>query len=217
MRSLIQLNSLHPYIDEFQAVNGGLGLKAIYGAGCTSKPKILFIFMNPTAKNVSAHPEWDGLRAPWLGTKVVWNIFKQLGLLSAQRFAMIQEMRPGQWTPEFSEELYGEIAKQKTYITNLAKCTQADARPLSNRVFREYRELALEEIQMIKPKRIVAFGNQVSSILLDRPISVSNYTGPEKEVLAIKKYFFDVYPVYYPVGQGRRNMPLAIKRISKII
>jgi hypothetical protein len=49
--------------------------------------------------------------------------------------------------------------------------------------------------------------------LLGKNISVSNYTKNEKEHIN----GYDIYPTYYPVGQGRRNMPLALERIKRIL
>lgn len=74
-----------------------------------------------------------------------------------------------------------------------------------------------QEIITINPQSIISFGNQVSSILLGKSVSVSDYLGAKGESLKIGNKIFKVYPVHYPVGQGRRNMPLAIKRIKKII
>ncbi len=84
-------------------------------------------------------------------------------------------MKSDEWSEEFSEKLYKEIAAKKVYITNLAKCTQIDARPLSDKVFKEYLALTQEELAIVQPKHIITLGNQVSSILLGRPIKVSEY------------------------------------------
>ena len=75
----MQIKSLHKKIDLLQLLYGDSSLQAIYGAGCINKPKIMFIFMNPTARNITADKNWRGLRAPWLGTKNVWGIFYKLG------------------------------------------------------------------------------------------------------------------------------------------
>jgi len=55
-------------------------LNAIYGAGKIENLKVLLVFMNPTAKNISAGKDWKGLKAPWLGTKHVWRLLSTLGL-----------------------------------------------------------------------------------------------------------------------------------------
>ena len=213
----MQVKSLHKKIDSIQALYGESSLHAIYGAGCIDKPEVMFIFMNPTARNIAARKSWKGLRAPWLGTKNVWDIFFKLGFLSVEVYKKIQTLKPDEWTKKFCNEIYFEFKKHKVFVTNLAKCTQLDARPLKDFVFKKYLELTKKEIGLIQPKRIVSFGNQVSSILLSKPISVGNYIDAKSETLEINGKVFRVYPTHYPVGQGRRNMPLAIKRINKIL
>ncbi len=173
--------------------------------------------MNPTGKNNSADPQWKGIHAPRLWTKNVWKIFFAANIISKETFDTIQSMKPRDRTPEFSKKLYQEIADKKVYITNLAKCTQVDARPLHDKVFKEYLKYTLQEIQEINPKKIIAFGNQVSSILLGRPIKVSEYKKDEHEELIIDGKKFRVYPTFYPVGQGMRNMPAAIERIVYVM
>jgi DNA polymerase len=213
----MQLELLHKEYDSLQALYGDPSLKSIYGAGCTKNPKIMLVFMNPTATNVSAKKNWQGLRAPWLGTKNIWNIFYELKLLSKDSFDRIQHMRPEEWTAGFADRVYSELTDKGIFVTNLAKCTQVDARPLKNDIFKSYLDLMLKEIDSINPQNIVSFGNQVSSILLGKPISVGDYVGTQNEILKINKKTFKVYPTYYPVGQGRRNMPLAVGRIEKIL
>jgi DNA polymerase len=213
----MQLNQLKKDIDDLQLLFGDKKLKAIYGAGCIKNPKVMFIFMNPTAKNVSAFDDWKGLRAPWLGTKNVWQIFSALGIVSPDYFQKIQEMKIRDWDVNFAHDIYREVVEKKVYITNLAKCTQVDARPLKNDVFKNYLKIMEKEIVAINPKNIITFGNQVSSIILEKSISVGDYKRNKKEVLKISKKSFNVYPTHYPVGQGRRNMPLAIKRLKAIL
>lgn len=212
----MQIEILHKKVDELQSIYGDKKLNAIYGAGCIKNPEVMFIFMNPTGKNVSACKSWQGIRAPWLGTKNIWEMFFACNIISEETIKKIRNYKPSDWTVNFSSQIYKELAHNKIYVTNLAKCTQADARPLKNNIFKKYLEIIYDEILAINPKRIVTFGNQVSSILLGKNISVSNYA-KQKEVLPINKKTFDVYPVYYPVGQGQRNMPLAIKRIKIIL
>ena len=213
----MQLKELIRNIDKLQAIYGDPILKSIYGAGCIKNPKVMFIFMNPTARNISAYKNWKGLKAPWLGAKDIWHFFYAIGFLSKKSFQEIYGLKPDNWTYDFSTKIYKEISKNKGYITNLAKCTQLDARPLKNEVFKEYLDIMMREITLTNPKHIITFGNQVSSILLNKQISISEYRGVKKEILKIGSKNFYVFPVYYPVGQGRRNLPLAIKRIKKIL
>lgn len=212
----LQVNSLHKHFDLLQNQYGDKSLNAIYGAGKLQRPKSMFIFMNPTARNLASYQEWQGLRAPWLATKSIWDLFLATKLVSTEIYDQIKSKKPTEWTPEFSLTVYANLAENDVYITNLAKCTQLDARPLHNKVFKEYLYLMFKEIEIVKPKHIFAFGNQVSSILLSKNISVSNYSENQFEQLAIGNRKYNIYPTYYPVGQGRRNLDKSVKRINDI-
>ena len=211
-----QVIELHSEYDKLQLIYGNPSLNSIYGAGCIDTPSIMFVFMNPTGRNISSKPRWSGLRAPWIGTRQVWNLFNTLNLISNEVYENILKYEADQWDIDFAEKVYKQLEENSVFITNLAKCTQIDARPLNNKVFKEYLYLMYREVEIIKPKKIVTFGNQVSTILLKKNISVSNYINNEKEVLKLNDNY-DVYPTYYPVGQGRRNLPLAVERIKRII
>ena len=129
---------------------------------------------------------------------------------------MIKSIKASEWTEEFAEKVYEDVKKHRYFITNLGKCTQVDARTLPNSVYEEYLDLLKQEIYIINPKVIILFGNQVSSIVLDKHISVSQC---RKQVyineINGKKYRF--YSVYYPVGNGRFNIGKSIEDIKWII
>ncbi len=214
---MLQIDYLKKDVDELQKLYGNPKLNAIYGAGCIHKPKILFLFMNPTAKNISSIPDWEGLRAPWIGTKNIWKLFNSLDIIDDLIFRKIQSDLNNTWTYNFAFSVYDTLNKKSIYVTNLAKCTQDDARSLKDKVFKDYLENTLAEIYAVNPLRIISFGNQVSSILLNKKIQVSNYKNQEKEILKLKNKTYDVFPTYYPVGQGMRNIDKSISRISSII
>jgi len=213
----MQLKKLQKRIDELQPFYGSKNLMPIYGTGCILNTDTMFVFINPTARNISSHIDWKGLRAPWLGTKDVWGFFYELNIFPKYYFEKIKKFSAQDWSYNFAFAVYKEIKKKKLFITNLAKCTQIDARPLKNNVFKKYLQIMKQEISFTNPKKIITFGNQVSSIILEKPVSVSNYKGKQKEIIKIGKQFFNVFPVYYPVGQGKKNMAKAIKRIKTII
>lgn len=209
----LQLTSLFNSFDSLQKQFGDKKLSTIYGAWCINKPNLFLIFMNPTGKNISADKKWIWLKAPRLGTKNIWKLFKQSWIISEAIFDKIYWMQTTERTPQFCLDIYRNLSKNKIYITNLAKCTQIDARPLHNNIFKEYLELIYQEIEIIQPKRIITFGNQVSSILLWKNIKVSDYTKNEYEELQLKNKAYKVYPTFYPVWQGMRNMDKAITRL----
>ena len=215
----MQINSLLPKFDQLHSIHGDSEYSAIYGAGQIDNPRVALIFMNPTARNVSAHHSWKGLRAPWIGTKKVWKLLFKLGLFNdANLVNQSQALQPAEWTPDFTQELYQAIADHSLYITNISKATLSDARPVSNQVYREYLPSMLEELETVRPQFTFTLGNQVSSTLLQRPISVSNYLLDESEEVVLPGgEELKVYPTFYPVGQGQRNMPLAIERIQAVL
>ena len=69
---------------------------------------------------------------------------------------------------------------------------------------------------MVKPKKIVVFGNQVSSIFLNRKICVNSVRKQEFNI-EIFNNNYPVYCVFYPIGNGMRNIDLAIEDLKYII
>ncbi|MDD3341622.1 MAG: uracil-DNA glycosylase family protein [Bacilli bacterium] len=216
MKKELQVTELHKEFDALQNIYGSPLLDSIYGAGDIKNPKVCFIFMNPTGRNVASDKNWDGIKSLWLGTKNIWKLFDALGLISPDTYKSIKEQKPKDWTPAFSRSLYEDVASHHVYMTNLGKCTQVDAKPLPNKVFKEYLPLLEKEIALVKPKILITFGNQVSSCILNQNVSVSTCRKQfyEKE---IEGHTYKVYPVYYPVGQGMRNIDMAIQDIKEIM
>ena len=169
----MRLEDLKPKYDRLQRKYGAKELDSIYNGGCTKNPDICFVFMNPTGRNIASSKEWKGLKSPWIGTKNIWDLFYRVDLLDEKIYKEIKRYKPAEWKEEFAEEVYEDVKKHKYFITNLGKCTQIDARPLPDSVFKEYLKLLEKEIKIVNPKVIVLFGNQVSSIVLGQKISVS--------------------------------------------
>lgn len=212
----MSLDGLNSEYDRLQQLYGARELSAVYNGGCVDHPDVCFVFMNPTGKNPSANPDWKGRRSPWIGTKNIWKLFHRISLLSDGTFDTIQQLKPSQWTEEFADKVYSDVSKHKVFITNLGKCTQLDARPLPDSVYLEYLELLYQEINIVKPKIIVSMGNQVSSILLGKKISVSQCRkqGYTKDIMGRS---YTIYPVYYPVGNGMMNMGKAVEDLNYIL
>lgn len=218
MDAELQLKSLFAQLDSLQSLHGDSEYNAIFGAGQIVDPELVLMFMNPTAKNISAYKTWKGIRAPWLGTKPVWKMLYDLGLLDDYKLLEeLNNLKPFEWTEDFSYKLYQHVKAKSLYITNIAKCTFPDARPLSNKVYREYLESTTQELKLLNSRKVITFGNQVSYVLLGKNISVSNYLDYEHEEFSLNDNPIRIFPCYYPVGQGRRNMPLAKRRIKNIV
>ncbi len=212
----MQLEDLRIEYDKLQQKYGAKELDSIYNGGCEENPDICFVFMNPTGRNIASSKEWRGLKSPWIGTKNIWNLFYKLGLTDATIFNQIRNIKGKEWTEDFANQVYNDVIKHKYFITNLGKCTQVDARELPDSVYQKYLNLLEKEIEIINPKVVILFGNQVSSIVLNEKISVSQCRKKvfEKEINS-KKYKF--YPVYYPVGNGSFNVDKSIEDINWIM
>ena len=212
----LKIEDLKQEYDKMQVQYGALELDSIYNGGCEENPDICFVFMNPTGKNIASSKEWKGLKSPWIGTKNIWDLFYKLNILDIDIYNKIKSIKGNDWTEEFATEVYDNVKKYKYFITNLGKCTQIDARPLPDSVYKEYLNLLEKEIEIINPKVIVLFGNQVSSIVLNKKISVSQCRKKLfKKIINNKEY--NCYSVFYPVGNGRFNIDKSIEDIKWII
>lgn len=210
------LDEINLEYDKMQLKYGDKELDSIYSGGCMENPDICFVFMNPTKRNIASSKSWKGLKYPWIGTKNIWSLFYSLNLLDEDIYNKIRNMKPTEWSESFAEEVYNDVRKHKYFITNLGKCTQTDARELSDAVYINYLHLLEKEIEIINPKVVILFGNQVSSIVLGEKISVSQSRKKSyQRTLNNKTYKF--YPVYYPVGNGRFNINKAIEDIKWIM
>lgn len=212
----MKLEDLHKEYDRLQSIYGAKELNAIYNGGCETNPNICFVFMNPTGRNIASTKTWKGIRSPWIGTKNIWKLFNKIDLLGDELYNEIYSKKPNDWDEDFALKVYNNIKEKKYFINNLGKCTQIDARPLPDSVYLEYLDLLKKEIDILNPKIIITFGNQVSSILLGEPISVSKCRKEYYEI-EINNNIYKIYPVYYPIGNGIFNIDKAIEDIRYII
>ena len=212
----MKLEELNKEYDKLQVKYGDKELNSIYNGGCVNNPDICFVFMNPTKRNIASLKTWDGPKSPWIGTKNIWSLFYNLNLIDKEVYEKIRNISGKEWTKEFAEYVYDNVTKHKLFITNLGKCTQSDARPLKDDVFFNYLKLLEKEIEIVNPKVIILFGNQVSSIFLNQKITVSTV---RKKLFnkTINNKTYKCYSVYYPVGNGIFNIDKAIEDIIYII
>lgn len=212
----MKIEDLNKEYDMLQQKYGDINLDSIYNGGCKNNPDICFIFMNSTGRNIASNKSWTGPKSPWIGTKNIWDLFVAVNLMDKEIYKKIKLYKASDWTEKFAEEVYDDVKRHKYFITNLGKCTQIDAKVIPDKVYKEYLDLLLKEIEIIKPKVIILFGNQVSSIVLNKKISVSTVR-KQMFPLKINNKIYKTYSVYYPVGNGRFNIDKAIEDINWII
>ena len=212
----MRIEDLNKEYDKLQLKYGAKELDSIYNGGLEENPDICFVFMNPTGRNIASEKSWKGRKSPWIGTKNIWDLFYSVGLQDEKIYKKIKSIKGTEWTEEFADEVYKDVKKHKYFITNLGKCTQVDARPLPDKIYKEYLRLLEKEIEILNPKVIILFGNQVSSIVLGEKISVSSVRKKLfKKNINGKEY--DAYSIYYPIGNGRFNIDKSIEDIKWII
>ena len=212
----MKISDLNKEYDKLQLKYGAKELDSIYNGGLEENPDICFVFMNPTGRNIASEKTWKGRKSPWIGTKNIWDLFYSVGLQDEETYKKIKSIKGSEWTEEFADEVYSDVEKHKYFITNLGKCTQIDARPLPDKIYKEYLRLLEKEIEILDPKVIILFGNQVSSIVLGEKISVSSVRKKLfKKNINGKEY--DAYSIYYPIGNGRFNIDKSIEDIKWII
>lgn len=216
MKKYESLKELKKEYDKLQNKYGDKSLDSIYNGGCSENPDVMFVFMNPTGRNIASSKEWTGPKSPWIGTKNIWDLFDAVNLISPDIYRDIKSIKGTEWTIEFAMRVYEDVAKHKVFITNLGKCTQIDARPLPDSIYREYLKFLYAEIEIVKPKVIILFGNQVSSIVLNKKISVS-MVRKEEFTLTLDGNSYRCFSVFYPVGNGRFNIDKSIEDIKWIM
>ena len=144
----MKLEDLKKEYDKLQVKYGAKELDSIYNGGCENNPDICFIFMNPTGRNVASLKTWKGRKSPWIGTKNIWKLFKEVNLISNDTFEIIHSKKPKDWDYEFSDFVYEELTNNKVFVTNLGKCTQVDARALSDEVLKSIFYYFLKKLRL---------------------------------------------------------------------
>ncbi len=212
----MNLQDINDKYKEMQDLYGDKKLDAILNGGESNNPDLCLIFMNPTGKNIASNKSWNGIKSPWLGTKKIWQVLNDLNLIDGNINEEIKNKKANEWDTSFAEYAYNHVKSKKIYITNLGKCTQVDARPLSDSIFKEYLDLLDKEIELVNPKKIICFGNQVSSLFLKENVKVSEVRRKKFNKIIDGKVY-ETYSVYYPVGNGSFNIDKVMEDIPFIL
>ena len=193
----------------------GHGLRPIPGGGQHVRPEAMFVFINPTAANVSASPGWEGMRAPFIGTRAVWRIFHQAGLIDDSLADEIAARKA--WDVRFAEKVYGTLAGKGYYLTNLVKWAGHDAALPRAALVNLYLPILMREIAFVEPRRIIAFGLMPFGSLTKTPIRLADVHAQmmrEGKTMSfpctIKGRKYPVIPCYFPVGRGNPKRAVEI-------
>jgi uracil-DNA glycosylase len=194
----------------------------ILGGGCVFRPKIMFVFINPTARNISSDPGWKGPRFPFIGTKQVWRIFHRAGLFDDGLMAAIEK---SPWTVEFANRVMGFLEEKRFYITNIVKWTGADATLPDPAKINLFLPLFVREMEIVQPEHIVTFGLIPFERLTSKKINLGEYYTESVKSRRLRSYDLvgssfktKVIPCYFPVGRGNpRQAVELLKMVNKQI
>jgi len=78
-------------------------LVPVCGNGKLFKPKVMFVFINPTHVNSSSDKNWKGPKFPFVGTKSFWRVFHKAGLFDNELMETINSSK--NWSVELAEEV----------------------------------------------------------------------------------------------------------------
>lgn len=194
-------------------------LEPILGGGKLIKPKYMFVFINPTYKNVSADIKWEGKRRPWTGTKYIWKIFCNAGHFDSDLLKEIRTRK--EWDIDFADKVYAHLEAREIYFTNIVKWTGENSDLPNSHQIKLFLPVLLREIEIVQPEYIVTFGLIPYKALSNKNIKLSEYyEGVIKEGtlnhynLQLNDSSYKVIPCYFPVGRG--NPKRAVKLLSML-
>ena len=211
------LEKLWILVDEINKQNfPDNSLASILGNGKTEKPKIMFVFINPTKRNISSDKNWKGPRFPFIGTKQVWRIFHRAGLFNDE--LMLQINDSSEWSVDFTNKVLEFLKKKEIYITNIVKWTGHDATLPDSEKIKLFLPILEKEIELVQPQHIVTFGLIPFEKLTGQKIKLSDYY--EKAVEQNKLEFYNhkstkLIPCYFPIGRGNPKRAVEILKLVK--
>lgn len=196
--------------------------RPILGNGKCDKPKFMIVFINPTKANISSHPGWKGFRAPFIGTKPVWRVLNNAGLIGKQSAKIIQISKD--WSPWFAGIVYKSLARRGVYLTNIVKWTGSNADLPNAEKIKAFLPLLKKEIEIVKPKYIVTMGLIPFEHLTGQKIKLKDYYSEVQKKkrlrnfdLEINSKKYKVIPCYFPVGRGDPKKATEILKLLKTL
>lgn len=192
-------------------------LMPVLGGGRKFKPKVMFVFINPTHVNTSSNREWKGPRFPFIGTKPFWRVVHRAGLFDNELMDTINNSKD--WSLEFTDKVLQFLKNRSFYLTNIVKWTGQNANLPDAEKIKLFLPILEREIQIVQPEFIITFGIIPFENLSKQKIKLSEYYS---KVMENKKLiFFEVnfgdfktklIPSYFPVGRGNPKKAADILR-----
>lgn len=194
------------------------GFRHVPGGGYEHAPELMLVFINPTVRNISAHADWPGTRFPFAGKPKLWGILADAGIVGSELPDEMLALGP---TPAMVERLVEEARRRRLYLTNLVKCVDdGSSLPASERITAAL-PLLRREIDAVRPRTIVAFGQLPFRALTGRSIRLADElwnaeqgSVPLYPSLPAGGRCYPVFPCYFPTGRGN---PVAATRMLRAL
>lgn len=211
-----KLQKLYEQVDDCKFCRADKNLlQHIHGFGALN-PNLMLILINPTYRNISSDPKYKGTRFPFIGVRQFWKVLADGGLID-RKIVKNLPIR-AKWKNEHTKQIQKELIRKKLFLTNVVKCCYNHGSYPENRVIAAHLKLLAEEIKIVRPKKIVAFGGLVYKILTGKNIKLTEYwnegkIGNDSEIISGLK--IPIIPCYFPVGRG--NPPKAAEIMRKFL
>lgn len=193
-------------------------LAPILGNGKTKKPKIMFVFINPTKRNISSDKSWKGPRYPFIGTKQIWRIFNRAEIFDNNLMSEIEKNK--EWSLELTNKVLEYFNEKQYYITNIVKWTGHDATLPNKEKIKLFLPLLKKEIEIVQPKYIITFGLIPFEALTNQKIKLEDYY--KRSIKENKLNSFDlensnskIIPCYFPIGRGNPKRAVELMKLLK--
>ena len=187
-------------------------LQHIHGFGALN-PKLMLILVNPTYRNLSSDPNYKGARFPFIGVRQFWKVLVDGGLID--RNVAHGLLLRKDWNTKHTEQIKHELIRNKLFLTNIVKCCYSHSSYPDKRVVKDQAKVLIEEIRIVNPRKIVAFGGLVYKTLTGKNIMLSEYWKKdmiEKSTEVISGLNVIIEPCYFPIGRGNPKKAAEIMR-----
>ncbi|MBI4983239.1 hypothetical protein HZC32_01170 [Candidatus Woesearchaeota archaeon] len=193
-------------------------LKPILGNGKTFRPKVMFVFINPTHANISSDQNWQGPRFPFIGTKPIWRIFHKAGMFDDKLIKEINNSKS--WSLELTDTVLNFLKSKSLYFTNIVKWTGHDATLPNPDKIKLFLPILEREIEIVQPQYIVTFGLIPFENMTKQKIKLNDYYSEIMQNQRLR--FFDmqyrnfktkIIPCYFPVGRGDPKKAVEILKL----
>ena len=184
-------------------------LQHILGVGKTQRPKLALVLINPTYRNLSSKPTWRSYRFPFIGVRHFWKVLSKADIVSEN---LLREIYENIWSKEVLKKIIKELEAKGVYLTNLIKCAANNPAYPAKDLIHNQMTLFIEEMNAVRPQRIITFGLLPFEVLTGRSIRLSDYFSRLIEGERGRDEAFDpslplnfetkIYPCYFPAGRG---------------